>query len=91
MVVRAVLTVIGKDNVGIIAGVSNKLAELNINIVDVSQTIMDGYFTMMMMCDISQINKEFDEIKSELAGKGENLQVKIHIQREEIFNAMHKL
>ncbi|CAM2362811.1 ACT domain-containing protein [Listeria seeligeri] len=88
---RAVLTVIGKDNVGIIAGVSNKLAELNINIVDVSQTIMDGYFTMMMMCDISQINKEFDEIKSELAGKGENLQVKIHIQREEIFNAMHKL
>lgn len=91
LVVRAVLTVIGKDNVGIIAGVSNKLAELNINIVDVSQTIMDGYFTMMMMCDISQINKEFDEIKSELAGKGENLQVKIHIQREEIFNAMHKL
>lgn len=88
---RAVLTVIGKDNVGIIAGVSNKLAELNINTVDVSQTIMDGYFTMMMMCDISQINKEFDEIKSELAGKGENLQVKIHIQREEIFNAMHKL
>ncbi|MBC1421510.1 ACT domain-containing protein [Listeria seeligeri] len=88
---RAVLTVIGKDNVGIIAGVSNKLAELNINIVDVSQTIMDGYFTMMMMCDISQINKEFDEIKSELAGKGEDLQVKIHIQREEIFNAMHKL
>ncbi|MBC1824542.1 ACT domain-containing protein [Listeria seeligeri] len=88
---RAVLTVIGKDNVGIIAGVSNKLAELNINIVDVSQTIMDGYFTMMMMCDISQINKEFDEIKSELAGKGEELQVKIHIQREEIFNAMHKL
>ncbi|MBC1471695.1 ACT domain-containing protein [Listeria seeligeri] len=87
---RAVLTVIGKDNVGIIAGVSNKLAELNINIVDVSQTIMDGYFTMMM-CDISQINKEFDEIKSELAGKGEDLQVKIHIQREEIFNAMHKL
>ncbi|WP_271004804.1 ACT domain-containing protein [Listeria seeligeri] len=88
---RAVLTVIGKDNVGIIAGVSNKLAELNINIVDVSQTIMDGYFTMMMMCDISQINKEFDEIKSELAEKGEDLQVKIHIQREEIFNAMHKL
>ncbi|MBC1337486.1 ACT domain-containing protein [Listeria innocua] len=88
---RAVLTVIGKDNVGIVAGVSNKLAELNINIVDVSQTIMDGYFTMMMMCDISQIKKEFDEVKTELTGKGEELQVKIHIQREEIFNAMHKL
>ncbi|MCE8194731.1 ACT domain-containing protein [Listeria monocytogenes] len=88
---RAVLTVIGKDNVGIVAGVSNKLAELNINIVDVSQTIMDGYFTMMMMCDISQITKEFDEVKAELAGKGEDLQVKIHIQREESFNAMHKL
>ncbi|CAC95769.1 ACT domain-containing protein [Listeria innocua] len=88
---RAVLTVIGKDNVGIVAGVSNKLAELNINIVDVSQTIMDGYFTMMMMCDISQITKEFDEVKTELTGKGEELQVKIHIQREEIFNAMHKL
>ncbi|MBC1483947.1 ACT domain-containing protein [Listeria sp. FSL L7-1485] len=88
---RAVLTVVGKDNVGIIAGVSKKLAELNINIEDVSQTIMDGYFTMMMMCEISQITKEFDEVKAELAEKGEELQVKIHIQREEIFNAMHKL
>nr|WP_221636216.1 ACT domain-containing protein [Listeria immobilis] len=91
MGVRAVLTVVGKDNVGIIAGVSKKLAELNINIEDVSQTIMDGYFTMMMMCEISQITKEFDEVKAELAEKGEELQVKIHIQREEIFNAMHKL
>ncbi|EUJ22655.1 hypothetical protein PGRAN_12454 [Listeria grandensis FSL F6-0971] len=88
---KAILTVIGKDNVGIIAGVSQELSELEINILDVSQTIMDGYFTMMMMLDISTTTKAFDEIKSRLAKKGEALNVKINIQREEIFNSMHKL
>ncbi|MBC1473851.1 ACT domain-containing protein [Listeria grandensis] len=88
---KAILTVIGKDNVGIIAGVSQELSELEINILDVSQTIMDGYFTMMMMLDISTTTKAFDEIKRRLAKKGEALNVKINIQREEIFNSMHKL
>lgn len=66
---KAILTVIGKDNVGIIAGVSNELSELEINILDVSQTIMDGYFTMMMMLDLNTTTKAFDEIKEQLSKK----------------------
>lgn len=88
---RAILTVIGKDSVGIIAGVSQKLAELDINILDVSQTIMDGYFTMMMMLDLQEEHVDFSHIKEELNEKGQELQVTINIQREEIFNNMHKL
>lgn len=88
---RAILTVIGKDQVGIIAGVSTQLAELEINILDVSQTIMSGYFTMMMMLDLSNAEANFDEIKQALAKKGEALQVQIKIQREEIFQSMHSL
>ncbi|MDA9472777.1 ACT domain-containing protein [Enterococcus sp. 5H] len=88
---RAVLTVIGKDKVGIIAGVSQKLAALNINILDVSQTIMDSYFTMMMVLEISKEKNNLEEIRSELNELGESLGVKISIQNEEIFNVMHKL
>ncbi|EUJ47509.1 ACT domain-containing protein [Paenilisteria rocourtiae] len=88
---KAILTVIGKDNVGIIAGVSNELSQLDINILDVSQTIMDGYFTMMMILDLSTTKKPFDEVKEQLAKKGTDLQVKVSIQREEIFNSMHRL
>lgn len=88
---RAVLTVIGKDKVGIIAGVSQKLATLNINILDVSQTIMDSYFTMMMVLEISKEKNNLEEIRSELNELGESLGVKISIQNEEIFNVMHKL
>lgn len=88
---RAVLTVIGKDKVGIIAGVSQKLAALNINILDVSQTIMDSYFTMMMVLEISREKNNLEEIRSELNELGESLGVKISIQNEEIFNVMHKL
>lgn len=87
---KAILTVIGKDKVGIIAGVSQKLAELEVNIIDVSQTIMEDYFTMMMMLEISATG-DFDQIKAELAEVGNDLGVKISIQNEEIFNAMHKL
>ncbi|HIY58105.1 MAG TPA: ACT domain-containing protein [Candidatus Tetragenococcus pullicola] len=87
---RAILTVIGTDKVGIVAGVSRKLAQLQINIVDMNQTIMQNYFTMMMMLelpeevDFEQIRKEFRTVESELG-------VKISIQNEEIFDAMHKL
>ncbi|MFD2618429.1 ACT domain-containing protein [Terrilactibacillus laevilacticus] len=88
---RAILTVIGKDNVGIIAGVSQKLADLNVNILDVSQTIMNGYFTMMMILDLEKVTESFDDIKSSLAAKGEELHVQIKIQREEIFKSMHSL
>lgn len=88
---KAILTVIGKDNVGIIAGVSCALADLQINILDVSQTIMDGYFTMMMILDLSKTADHFGEIKKVLSEKGEALNVQIKIQREEIFTSMHSL
>ncbi|MBL1229063.1 ACT domain-containing protein [Enterococcus sp. BWB1-3] len=88
---RAVLTVIGKDKVGIIAGVSTKLAELGINILDVSQTIMDEYFTMMMILSLAKEGTNFEEIRETLNLLGNELGVKISIQNEEIFNVMHKL
>ena len=88
---KAILTVIGKDKVGIIAGVSNELLKLNINILDVNQTIMDKYFTMIMMLDLREANSNFDVIKNSLVAKGEKLGVEVKIQREEIFNSMHTL
>ncbi|PXZ03885.1 ACT domain-containing protein [Gilliamella apicola] len=88
---KTILTVIGKDQTGIIAGVSQKLYELNINILDVSQTIMDEYFTMIMLLDLSKISVSFDEVKNALINTGEQLKVKVNLQREEIFDAMHRL
>jgi len=88
---KAILTVIGRDKVGIIAGVSGELLKLNINILDVNQTIMDKYFTMIMMLDLKESNSSFDIIKSSLVSKGEELGVEVKIQREEIFNSMHTL
>ena len=87
---KAVLTVIGKDKVGIIAGVSQKLAELEINILDVSQTIMEDYFTMMMLLNMDA-NQDFDGVREELHQIGRTLCVKISIQNQEIFDTMHKL
>lgn len=87
---KAILTVVGKDKIGIIAGVSQKLAELNINILDVSQTIMEDYFTMMMMLQM-QPEADLEAIKQALSQVENTLSVKISIQNEEIFNAMHKL
>lgn len=88
---KSILTVIGKDQVGIIAGVSAELGKFNINILNVNQTIMDGYFTMIMILDQSNANDSFDIIKKTLLKKGEELQVDVKIQREEIFNSMHTL
>ncbi|WP_392552762.1 ACT domain-containing protein [Orbus wheelerorum] len=88
---KTILTVIGKDQTGIIAGISQKLYELNINILDVTQTIMDEYFTMIMLLDLAKINVSFDEVKNALITKGDQLNVKVNIQREEIFDAMHRL
>ncbi|MBS4804159.1 MAG: ACT domain-containing protein [Clostridium sp.] len=88
---KAILTVIGQDKVGIVAGISNKLLDLNINILDVNQTIMNKYFTMIMMLDLKESNTSFDEIKSSLVSRGEALGVDVKIQREEIFNSMHTL
>ena len=86
---KAILTVIGKDRVGIIAGISSELQQLNINILDVTQTIMQGYFTMIMMLDLKLSSNNFEEIKKALELKGKELGVEVKIQREEIFNSMY--
>ena len=88
---KSILTVIGKDQVGIIAGISSELQKFNINILNVNQTIMDGYFTMIMLLDQSNANANIDEIKKGLDLKGKDLKVDIKIQREEIFNLMHSV
>ena len=88
---KSILTVIGKDQVGIIAGISCELQKCNMNILNVTQTIMDGYFTMIMILDGSNANASFDEVRKSLLIKGEELKVDVKIQREEIFNSMHTL
>ena len=88
---KAILTVIGKDKVGIIAGISNKLSKLKINILDVNQTILDGYFTMMMMLDLKECTEEFVNVQSILSKEAYILGVEVKIQREEIFKSMHTL
>ena len=80
---KAILTVIGKDKVGIIAGISNKLSKLKINILDVNQTILDGYFTMMMMLDLKECTEEFVNVQSILSKEASILGVEVKIQREE--------
>ena len=88
---KAILTVIGKDKVGIIAGISNKLSKLKINILDVNQTILDGYFTMMMMLDLKECTEEYVNVQSILSKEASILGVEVKIQREEIFKSMHTL
>ena len=87
---RAIVAVIGKDKTGIVAGVSTRLTELDVNIVDISQTIMDGFFTMNMVVEI-EATEAFPEVKSNLEALGENLKVDIKIMNEAIFEAMHQL
>lgn len=88
---KAILTVIGKDRVGIIAEISTQLQKLEINIVDVNQTIMEEYFTMIMMLNLEKVNTSFEEAKASLLLKGDELGVDVKIQRAEIFNVMHTL
>lgn len=88
---KAILTTIGKDQVGIIAGVSQFLAAKSINILDVSQTIMDGYFTMMMMVEIKDEDFDFSVLTAGLNDLGQKLGVEIKIRRAEIYQAMHQL
>lgn len=89
---RAIITVVGKDSVGIIAKVCTYLAEKQINILDISQTIVQGYFNMMMVVDLVQMNGDFADVADGLAKLGEEqLGVKAQIQREEIFDKMHRI
>ncbi len=88
---KAIVTVIGKDKVGIIAQVSAVLAENSVNILDISQTILQDYFTMIMLVDLSGMTISFSELSRRLNEKGETIGLQIKIQREEVFNAMHKI
>ena len=88
---KAVVTVVGKDQVGIIAGVCNTLANEKINVLDISQTIMQGFFTMMMVVDLSQCTTSFEDLSRALQSFGEERGLSIRIQREDIFNAMHRI
>ena len=88
---RTIITVVGKDTVGIIAKVCTYLAENSINILDISQTIVQEYFNMMMIVDMSKMTKSFEEVADELANVGKQLGVQVKCQREEIFNMMHRI
>ena len=87
----AIITVVGKDRVGIIAGVCTYLAENQINILDITQTIVKGFFNMMMVVDVENITKSFGEVAQELEQVGEEIGVSVKIQREEIFLKMHRI
>ncbi len=88
---HAIVTVIGHDRVGIIAGICVALANINVNVLDISQTILGGMFTMIMLVDIKEASVPFTEITAALDQESERLGVNIRIQREDIFNAMHRI
>ncbi|HEM4291471.1 TPA: ACT domain-containing protein [Streptococcus suis] len=87
---KAIVTVVGKDKSGIVAGVATKIAELGLNIDDISQTVLDEYFTMMAVVS-SDEKKDFTKLRAELDAFGQSLNVKINIQSAAIFDAMHNL
>ncbi len=88
---RAIVTVIGRDTVGIIADVCALLAGKGVNVLDISQTVMQEYFTMIMMVDISDAGADFAEIADALSEHGRKRGLEIRIQREDIFEAMHRI
>ena len=88
---KAIVTVIGKDRVGIIADVCAILAANGVNVLDISQTVMQDYFTMIMMVDTSQCRVRFNELSGMLAAEGEKTALTIRIQRSDIFEAMHRI
>ena len=90
---KAIITVVGKDKAGIVAGVATKVAELGLNIDDISQTVLDEFFTMMAVVSVvsSEDKQDFTHLRAELEAFGESLNVKINIQSSAIFDAMHNL
>jgi len=88
---KCIITVLGKDQIGIIAKVCTFLANKKINILDISQTIIQGYFNMMMIVDISNAESKFNDIAENLNDIGKEIGVEIKLQREEIFNSMHRI
>lgn len=88
---KSVITVVGEDKVGIIANVCTYLSSSNINILDISQNIVHGYFNMMMIVDIDDANKPLDIVSDELKGLGASIGVDIKIQHEDVFKCMHRI
>ena len=88
---KAIVTVVGKDAVGIIAGVCVELANYNVNVLDISQTVMQGYFTMMMVVEVSESKLPLAELAQKLEEKGKEMGLSIRVQREDIFEAMHRV
>lgn len=88
---RAIITVIGKDQVGIVAKISTACAKYNANILDIQQTLLQEIFTMTMLIDISQISKDIGILKGDLEEIGKEMELKIHVMHEDIFNSMHRI
>ena len=88
---KALVSVTGADRTGIIAGVSGKLSELNINILDITQTILGGYFTMLMIVDLDGAAKDFSGTVEDLSAVGQRMGMVIHMQRTDIYDAMHRI
>ena len=89
--VKAIISVVGHDRIGIIAKVSNKLAEYSVNILDISQTVMQEYFTMIMLVDIEALNVEFGDFTDGMQKLSDEINMKIRVQHEDIFNSMHRI
>ena len=88
---KAIVTVVGKDRVGIIAGVCVRLAEYQVNVLDISQTVMQGYFTMMMAVDVTQCTVPLAELCKAMEAAGQEMGLSIRVQRQDIFDAMHRI
>ena len=88
---KALVSVTGADRTGIIAGVAGSLSEMNINILDITQTILGGYFTMLMIVDIENATRDFTGALEELTAVGQRMGMVIHMQRVDIFDAMHRI
>ena len=88
---KAIVTVVGEDRVGIIAGVCTALAEFNVNVLDINQTVMQGLFTMMMAVDVSACNLPLAELVTKMDTVGQSMGLSIRVQREDIFEAMHRI
>ncbi|TDX50962.1 ACT domain-containing protein [Orenia marismortui] len=88
---RAVVTVLGSDKVGIVAKVANTLAEHNANIIDISQTLLDDLFTMIMLVEVSDLSTDFESFNQALTELSDELEVKVKLQHEEVFRYMHRI
>ncbi len=88
---KAIVTVVGQDRVGIIAGVCTALAKYNVNVLDIRQTVMQGYFTMMMVTEVSMCNLPLGDLITKMDEIGKEMGLSIRVQREDIFEAMHRI